>query len=402
MWILSFFQPQQTKESPKLVGVQSFQGISISVDYSLSTYFKMYDKNAYIQMVIGKLTSYIVKDWFTVKKYKKDQENYLDPLTFGTNPTEFIKRLERDFEIAGNAYVYKVTTESGVFQGIQILDPRYVKPLVSPKGEILGYVQNLNGVRYFLPDEVYHLKGDTDIDNETLGRSKMKTLLVELMADEEASQSNLAFFKNNQTPSSIVIIDWDYDFGTDAEKAKSLGELKSLFNTGKFTGGANHHRSAFAQGIKEIVKVQDKISDMEFLELRKFTLDLVCGVYEVPKDILGYTETSNRSVGDTQSQNFDDVIQSKKATIAEFLTKILQSCVGAEYSFEFKIDEQAQALANIEKAGKAFQSWIAKLNESRKFANLEPDMDKWEEYYQEKQLPAPVEPVKHKVIKIKK
>lgn len=95
---------------------------------------------------------------------------------------------------------------------------------------------------------------------------------------------------------------------------------------------------------------------MEFLELRKFTLDLVCGVYEVPKDILGYTETSNRSVGDTQSQNFDDVIQSKKATIAEFLTKILQSCVGAEYSFEFKIDEQAQALANIEKAGKAFQS----------------------------------------------
>lgn len=78
---------------------------------------------------------------------------------------------------------------------------------MSPKGEILGYVQNLNGVRYFLPDEVYHLKGDTDIDNETLGRSKMKTLLVELMADEEASQSNLAFFKNNQTPSSIVIID---------------------------------------------------------------------------------------------------------------------------------------------------------------------------------------------------
>lgn len=78
---------------------------------------------------------------------------------------------------------------------------------MSPKGEILGYVQNLNGVRYFLPDEVYHLKGDTDIDNETLGRSKMKTLLVELMTDEEASQSNLAFFKNNQTPSSIVIID---------------------------------------------------------------------------------------------------------------------------------------------------------------------------------------------------
>ena len=66
---------------------------------------------------------------------------------------------------------------------------------------------------------------------------------------------------------------------------------------------------------------------MEFLELRKFTLDLVCGVYEVPKDVLGYTETSNRSVGDTQSTNFDDVIQSKKVTIAEFLTRIFRACV---------------------------------------------------------------------------
>jgi hypothetical protein len=50
----------------------------------------------------------------------------------------------------------------------------------------------------------------------------MKTLLIELMTDEEASKSNLAFFKNNQTPSSIVLIDNEYDFGTEAEKAKAL------------------------------------------------------------------------------------------------------------------------------------------------------------------------------------
>jgi phage portal protein BeeE len=101
---------------------------------------------------------------------------------------------------------------------------------------VLGYVQNLSGIRYFLPDEVYHLKGDTDIINETVGRSKMKTLLIELMTDEEASKSNLAFFKNNQTPSSIVLIDNEYDFGTEVEKTKALGELKAMFNSGKYNG----------------------------------------------------------------------------------------------------------------------------------------------------------------------
>jgi phage portal protein BeeE len=170
-----------------------------------------------------------------------------------------------------------------------------------------------------------------------------------------------------------------------------------MFNSGKYNGWENHHRSAFAQGIKDILKVQDKISDMEFLELRKFTLDLVCWVYEVPKDILGYTETSNRSVGDTQSWNFDDVIQSKKATLAEFITMMLKSTLGNEYSLEFKIDEQAMKIKNIKTAGEAWQSWVAKLNEAREIANLEPDEKRGDEYYQVKQA----EPVQPQVQKIK-
>lgn len=111
-----------------------------------------------------------------------------------------------------------------------------MKPLVSSTGEVMGYIQNLSGVRYYLPDEVFHLKGDSDIDNEVIGRSKMKTLLVELMTDEEASQSNLAFFKNNQTPSSIIVLDPDYDFGDETKKTSALRELKAIFNTGKHNG----------------------------------------------------------------------------------------------------------------------------------------------------------------------
>jgi phage portal protein BeeE len=139
---------------------------------------------------------------------------------------------------------------------------------------------------------------------------------------------------------------------------------------------------------------------MEFLNLRKFTLDLVCGVYEVPKDILGYTETSNRSVGEEQSNNFDDTIQSKKHTIANFLTRILREVLGGEYTFEFKIDEQALKVRNIKTAGEAWQSGVAKLNEAREIAHLEADEKRGDEYYQAKVEAKVEEPKKKSTIKV--
>jgi hypothetical protein len=39
----------------------------------------------------------------------------------------------------------------------------------------------------------------------------MQSLFLDLETDVEARESNLAFFKNNQTPASIVIIDKDYE-----------------------------------------------------------------------------------------------------------------------------------------------------------------------------------------------
>jgi len=39
----------------------------------------------------------------------------------------------------------------------------------------------------------------------------MTSLFIDLESDKEASESNLAFFKNNQTPSSIIVIDPDFE-----------------------------------------------------------------------------------------------------------------------------------------------------------------------------------------------
>nr|DAE29488.1 MAG TPA: portal protein [virus sp. ctkyY8] len=60
------------------------------------------------------------------------------------------------------------------------------------------------------------------------------------------------------------------------------------------------------------------------MNLRKFSLELVCSVYGVNKDILGFTDTSNRSVGENQSMNYYTLIEEKENLLDEFMTKILK------------------------------------------------------------------------------
>lgn len=104
-------------------------------------------------------------------------------------------------------------------------------------GEVLGYVQNLNGIRVFTKDEIFHLRGDTDLRFECVGRSKMESLFVDLETDKEARDSNLAFFRNNQTPASIIVLEDEFSLGeTEEEEMQTMKEMKEILETGKYTG----------------------------------------------------------------------------------------------------------------------------------------------------------------------
>lgn len=86
-----------------------------------------------------------------------------------------------------------------------------MRPVSNDRGQVIGYVQNLAGVRVFTKDEIMHLRHDNDLKNENVGKSKMTALFIDLETDKEAKESNLAFFKNNQTPASLIIVDPTYE-----------------------------------------------------------------------------------------------------------------------------------------------------------------------------------------------
>lgn len=65
----------------------------------------------------------------------------------------------------------------------------------------------------------------------------MESLFVDLETNKEASDSNLAFFRNNQTPASIIVLEDEFSLGeTEEEEMKTMKEMKEILETGKYTG----------------------------------------------------------------------------------------------------------------------------------------------------------------------
>lgn len=53
----------------------------------------------------------------------------------------------------------------------------------------------------------------------------MESLFIDLETDREAKESNLAFFKNNQTPASLILIDPEYELEDEVGLEVKLKEI---------------------------------------------------------------------------------------------------------------------------------------------------------------------------------
>lgn len=368
------------------------QGFSVSAldqnnEASLKVFYEFFERNPYIAAAVGRIQSDVWAHGYEIRKGEKlnkaavkEYKNMLKASIWYT-PRQFVKRITRDYEVTGNAYVYAAKNGNKI-TGLQILDPRYVKPVMNAQWVILWYVQNLWGIRAFTRDEVFHLRWDTDLKYEAIWRSKMESLFIDLETDKEARDSNLAFFKNNQTPASVILLDPDFDLWDEEQSAKTKKELKQVLESWKYQWGKNRHRASVWQGVKEVLKLQDKISDMEFIETRKFTLDMVCAVYEVPKDMLWMTENSNRSVWDVQSETYYFRIEEKEDIIDEFLSQIMIELFWEEFAYVTLKDNIRTLTVRSKIASDLYQKWLVRLNEAREIIQYEKETQPvWEEYF---------------------
>lgn len=398
MWMFDFFTKTQeqdnTKPAVKGVNIGNI-GARIGIKYNFNTevYFQFYNKSPYILATINRIMQDVWGNGFelvTVRGENRFAEdfNILEEFAQKGNKStfkKFLARLVRDYEISGNAYVYLMRDEWDNVVWLQALDPRHMTPVTDSTGEVLWYIQNLAWIRGLSKDEVYHLKDDTDTEDETLWKSKMTALYLDLMSDKEAWESNYSFFANNQIPASLIVLD-----KTEGERTEddilALREIKNLFTSENFWGGKNSNRTAFVEWLQEIMQVQQKQDDMQFEKMRRFTLEMVCAVYGVPKDILGLTETSNRSVWDIQSEIYYNNINTKENVFEDFINSIVKDVLWEEYEFVI-LRDNLKILERKSKIAKELykESRLITLNEAREIIQYDSLSD-WDSVFSEKEV----------------
>ena len=398
MWMFDFFTKPQvqdnTKPAVKWVNIGSI-GARIGIKYNFNTevYFQFYNKNPYVLSAINRIMQDVWGNGFelvTVRGENRYSEDFeiLEEFAQKWNKSTFKKllaRIVRDYEISGNAYVYLMRDEGDNVVWLQALDPRHMTPVTDSTGEVLWYIQNLAWIRGFSKDEVYHLKDDSDTEDETLGKSKMTALYLDLMSDKEAWESNYNFFANNQIPASLIVLDKTEGTRTEDDML-ALQEIKSLFTSDNFWGGKNSNRTAFVEWLQEIMQVQQKQDDMQFEKMRRFTLEMVCAVYGVPKDILGLTETSNRSVWDIQSDIYYTNINTKENVFQDFINSIIHDVLWEEYEFVI-LRDNLKILERKARVAKELykESRLITLNEAREIIQYD-SLTEWDSVFSEKEV----------------
>lgn len=384
MALFDRLRPQQKKSTPKVQAHWLFSNLHIDYNLNPTQLFDYYRTNPYVNAVINRIvkdvgsngievrSSTVTEDWKDKDEKLMDDRLFEEYLNYNNNwqlitMKMFLESLVRDIEVCGNAYVYKYR-EDWKIVGYKRVDPRYMIPVAKEDWTLIWYVQNLQGARAFLPEDMVHIKENIWLDNELVGESKMTSLYVDLESDKEAKESNLAFFQNNQTPSSLIVVDNDYEITTDL-----LKEIKELFTGGKHKGGKNQHRSALIQWVKDIKPVQDKISDAEFVVLRNMTMKLTCAVYGVSPDIIWFTENSNRSVGDVQYEMYiDNTIIPKESFYQKFLTLLVQEALWEDHYAEIIQDTMRHLQKKSNIARYTYKDWILTRDEARDLLQYAP------------------------------
>jgi hypothetical protein len=113
---------------------------------------------------------------------------------------------------------------------------------------------------------------------------------------------------------------------------------------------------------------------------------MVCAVYGVPKDILGLTETSNRSVWDIQSDIYYTNINTKENVFQDFINSIIHDVLWEEYEFVI-LRDNLKILERKARVAKELykESRLITLNEAREIIQYD-SLTEWDSVFSEKEV----------------
>nr|WP_241265666.1 phage portal protein [Streptomyces boncukensis] len=222
--------------------------------------------------------------------------------------------------------------------------PDRIEPVPDPEKYLTGYL-------YYGPageqvalrkEDVIFIRTPSPLDPYR-GIGPVQSILMDLDATRYSAEWNRNFFLNSAEPGGVVEVERNLD---DQE----FDDLTKRWNE-QHKGVANAHRVALLEGGMKWVDRSFSQRDMQFVELRSVSREVIREAYGMPKAMLGTTEDVNRANAEAGEAMFarwlvvPELEAMKAALNSELLSMFGATTQGLEFDYESPVPEDVEAEA---------------------------------------------------------
>lgn len=222
--------------------------------------------------------------------YRRDGDSRVEalnhPLTrltrLGVNDAmtwpDFIEHLVASALLMGNGLAEVLRSGNGSLSGLRFIPWANVSVVQLSTGKLAYDVSDTKGgrIRRLLQGEVIHLRDRTD--DGLVGRSRLSRARDAVEAVQASNAFARSFLNNGAQPSGFIR-------ATAALGPESMRALRDQFSA-RFQGPSNAGRIGVLDAGLDWVPAQISPEDAELLETRKFGIEEVCRLFQVPPPLV--------------------------------------------------------------------------------------------------------------------
>ena len=224
------------------------------------------------------------------------------------------------------------------------------------------------------PEDVIWFKRPDATDPYSRGRGLSEAIADEVEADEMAAKVQKNYMHNDATPPFVIVAPGATDVQAQAIKDNWIARVGGWMNARK-PAVVNWKDASFE-------KLGDSMKDVDMINSRKFWRDEANQHYQIPPEIFGIIENSNRSTIDASFYLFaKNVLRYRLYAIERTLDRQLVACDFDNQlcvRFDNVVVEDEDAM--FTRLDNGFQRGVVKINEYRTFLKL-PEDPKGGEFY---------------------
>lgn len=188
--------------------------------------------------------------------------------------------------LSGNSYFHLAEmNQKGQPEELYYLRPDRIK-IDSDKSEYIGnYEYRVNGKKYDLdPEEVLHFKL-IDPTNDYYGMSPIQAGAHTIDINNSIQSWNKVFFDNAARPDGAFVSDSRLD-------ESEYDRAKEMINS-RYTGTSNAHKPLLLEGGVDWKEIGKTHKDLDFPELKRWSVIDICVLFEVDPIFVGLPEASS-------------------------------------------------------------------------------------------------------------